>query len=339
MANFIEDWSTTAGSNTTVGGISIAEGTFARNLNDGIRAVMSDVASWRDATNGVKITTGSSNAYVLSSGLSLAALAQKVRVTFEANHTNTGASTLALDGLSATDIRRVDGTALTAGDITSGGIYDVAYEASAAKFLLLNPTPTPTSAGVFTTIELGGATDTTLSRASAGVLAVEGVSVLMQSLLTTRGDIIYRDASAAARLAKGTSGQILRQGADDPAWSNDTVEIGAILNGGGSAIATGIAGDIEIPYGGTIAAVRMFADQSGSMVVDIWKDTYANYPPTVADTITAAAKPTISTATKAEDATLTGWTTTVTAGDILRFNVDSCSTITRCAISLTIRKT
>ena len=36
---------------------------------------------------------------------------------------------------------------------------------------------------------------------------------------TTRGDIIYRGASADARLAKGTQGHFLRQGASDPEWA------------------------------------------------------------------------------------------------------------------------
>jgi hypothetical protein len=38
-------------------------------------------------------------------------------------------------------------------------------------------------------------------------------------LFTTRGDIIYRGASAPVRLPKGTSGQVLTMGADDPAWA------------------------------------------------------------------------------------------------------------------------
>jgi len=38
---------------------------------------------------------------------------------------------------------------------------------------------------------------------------------------TTRGDIIYRGASADARLAKGSSGQVLKMGANDPAWAAD----------------------------------------------------------------------------------------------------------------------
>lgn len=108
------------------------------------------------------------------------------------------------------------------------------------------------------------------------------------------------------------------------------------IEGGGVAITTGIKGYRSFPVAGTITAVRMLADQSGSIVVDIWKDTYANYPPTVADTITAAAKPTITTALKSEDTTLTGWTTAVAAGDVFGFNVDSITTIQRLTLELTI---
>ncbi len=39
------------------------------------------------------------------------------------------------------------------------------------------------------------------------------------AILTTRGDIIYRNATVPARLAKGTNGHVLTMGADDPAWS------------------------------------------------------------------------------------------------------------------------
>jgi len=83
----------------------------------------------------------------------------------------------------------------------------------------------------------------------------------------------------------------------------------------------------------------MLADQSGSIVVDIWKDTYANFPPTDADSITASAPPTISSAQKSQDSTLTGWTKSISSGDILAFNVDSCATITRVTISLKVEKT
>ena len=50
--------------------------------------------------------------------------------------------------------------------------------------------------------------------------------------------------------------------------------------------------------------------------------------------VSAAIPPTITTATKSEDATLTDWTTALAEGDILAFNVDSCTTIERCVVAL-----
>ena len=119
------------------------------------------------------------------------------------------------------------------------------------------------------------------------------------------------------------------------------IKLGTItyaIDGGGGVIQTGIRGDLEVPFNCTLTAVTALADQSGSIVVDIWKDTLANYPPTDADSITASAPVTISSDTDSQNTTLSGWTTTVSAGDILRFNVDSCTSITRCVISLKYRK-
>ena len=76
--------------------------------------------------------------------------------------------------------------------------------------------------------------------------------------------------------------------------------------------------------------MRLEEPTSGSVVFDIWKDVFANYPPTVADTITAAAKPTLTTATAAQSATLTGWTTTFAVGDIFAFKIDSVTSL-KCA--------
>jgi hypothetical protein len=115
--------------------------------------------------------------------------------------------------------------------------------------------------------------------------------------------------------------------------------VGITIDGGGSTITTGVKGYVECPYAGTIVAATLLADQSGSIVIDVWKDTYANYPPDNADSITAAAPPTLSTATKSQDTTLTGWTTSITAGDVLGFNVDSATTVTRVTLILKINRT
>jgi hypothetical protein len=114
---------------------------------------------------------------------------------------------------------------------------------------------------------------------------------------------------------------------------------GITFDGGGSVLSTGIQkGFIEVPFDCTLQQVTTMGDQSGSIVVDVWKDTYANFPPTVADTITASAKPTLSSAQKAQDATLTGWTKTFTKGDILRFNIDSVTTITAVTLAFRVLK-
>jgi len=117
------------------------------------------------------------------------------------------------------------------------------------------------------------------------------------------------------------------------------VSITFVIDGVCAAIAPGEKGHLEIPFDCTIQRVTMEADQTGSVVVDIWKDIYANFPPTNADSITSATPPTITAAQKSQDAALTNWTTSISAGDILAYNVDSCSNITRVTVSLKAIKT
>ena len=117
-----------------------------------------------------------------------------------------------------------------------------------------------------------------------------------------------------------------------------------VIDGAGTVITTGMKGYLEIPFDCTINRATLLADQSGSIVVNIWKCTYSQFDaggthPVVGDKITASAPPTISATTKAQDSTLTGWTTSITAGDILAFNVDSVSTLTRVTLSLKVTKT
>ena len=51
---------------------------------------------------------------------------------------------------------------------------------------------------------------------SAGTNGTNGTD--LTSTLTTRGDIVYKGASALTRLPKGTAGYYLKQGANDPEW-------------------------------------------------------------------------------------------------------------------------
>jgi len=110
-----------------------------------------------------------------------------------------------------------------------------------------------------------------------------------------------------------------------------------IIDGGGAAITVGEKGHLAILVACDIISVTMYADQSGSIVVDIWNDSYTNFPPTNADTITSVTPPTITTAQKSFNNTLTDWTTLLSASTVLAFNVDSCTDIERVTIALHVR--
>jgi hypothetical protein len=109
------------------------------------------------------------------------------------------------------------------------------------------------------------------------------------------------------------------------------------IDGGGAEIADNATIWRQVNFTCTIISWTLLANESGSIVIDIWKDSLANFPPTDADTITASALPTITTATNATSSTLTGWTTSITAGDVLKINVDSCTTIKTCVLQLKVK--
>ena len=133
----------------------------------------------------------------------------------------------------------------------------------------------------------------------------------------------------------------------------DAIKRGSIvfvIDGVGAEITTGVKGFIEIPFGGSIEAARAFADVSGDLTVNIYKQTYDDYPFVDPDDLsdeitdsTGANDIRINGAYKFEDTTLTGWVRTFNPGDIFVFVVTDSGTtgldpsnITKCTISLTV---
>lgn len=115
-------------------------------------------------------------------------------------------------------------------------------------------------------------------------------------------------------------------------------ERSATFDGNGAAVLAGSKVRLRIPIAGTIQKATMFGDVSGSAVLGIAKVAYSSYTGTGSgSSIVASAAPTITSATKSQDTTLTGWTTSVAANDILEFSVTSCSSITQLTISLEIK--
>lgn len=69
------------------------------------------------------LTTGSANAYVAAPSPALPALTTGAWVCCKLNFTNTGAATLAVNGLAATAIKKQVDQALVAGDLRSGAVH------------------------------------------------------------------------------------------------------------------------------------------------------------------------------------------------------------------------
>lgn len=159
-------------------------------------------------------------------------------------------------------------------------------------------------------------------------------------VVTTRGTFTQTSV-ATSSYALGGSGSFSGNGSgltniqsasysSTSSYFQETKTFGITIDGGGSTITTGIKGDITIPFNCYIDSWYLTADQAGSIVIDVWKDIFANFPPSVADSIAGTEKPTLSSSTFNSDTNLTTWTSRlVSSGDVIRFNVDSVSTVTR----------
>lgn len=110
-----------------------------------------------------------------------------------------------------------------------------------------------------------------------------------------------------------------------------------IANGMGSEIATGVVGDLYVPYPARIEAAVAMADQAGDIECDVWATTDLSTP-TASDSIVGASPISLSSSDFSMDTTLTGWDTSIAAGTRLRFSIDNAVTITRCTFVLVVAR-
>jgi len=119
--------------------------------------MMAVISKWRDdlagvlPSNGTIVSGGSINAQTITTNGSIAALTNGWTVTFRAGFSNTGACTLAVDGLAAKQIQLNAGANLTGGEIAAGSTYTVRYSQPAdawlttsAAFSIAPPVPSGT---------------------------------------------------------------------------------------------------------------------------------------------------------------------------------------------------
>lgn len=99
--------------------------------------------------------TGAANAYVITfvAGQPVpTSYKTGMKVSFKALNTNTGASTINVNGLGTVAIRRATGVALAAGDITTGGIVELTYDGT--NFQMANYLGTGTTSNTSTVVDI-----------------------------------------------------------------------------------------------------------------------------------------------------------------------------------------
>ena len=134
---------------------------------------------------------------------------------------------------------------------------------------------------------------------------------------------------------QGPIGNTGTQGVKGDTGTSIARSINYVIDGGGLAISTGTKGYLVLDFNGTLTSWTILGDTVGSIVVDVKRSTYANFPATTS--ITGTGKPTLINGQKNQNTSMSGWTSsTIYAGDILEFYVNSANTATRVTLDLKI---
>lgn len=120
----------------------------------------------------------------------------------------------------------------------------------------------------------------------------------------------------------------------------EMASLNCVIGTGTVEVSTGVAiYAIRIDFDCEIQSVALYADQSGSIQVDIWKVAHSSYPPADGDSICGGNEIALSSEQFTQDAALTDWTTTISQGDVLAINVDSVTTVQQATVCLKLKRT
>lgn len=222
-------WNVTDANNNGTPPSGFPENMAYSEVNNSARAAMGAAARAYQDSNGTLVSTGSANAYVVASNVQYSALSEAPRVVFKANHANTGAATLNVDGTGAAAIRDTHGTALVEGQIVVNQLISVCYDTVAGYYRALSIVPLLDGTGP-----------------------------------ATEGDMLVRGASGWELLAKGEYGQSLMVGHPDfgytgnPEWITAPEVSEAIIvacSDETTALTTGKKATFRTPYALNITEV------------------------------------------------------------------------------------
>lgn len=179
------------------------------------------------------------------------------------------------------------------------------------------------------------------SAANKTILSLQIMCVISDGVNTWR----YLKPQIQSPSSGGTGSSTIPTTGQVPLGSGSTytptslyIDCGILIDGASSVLQTGDVGQFTCDFVGTIQSVTILGQSAtGSCVFNIYKSSYANYP--TMTSIVASAKPTVTSAYKSQDTTLTGWTTSVSTGDVVKFTLESVTNFTQLSIIFKILRT
>lgn len=185
-------WSPTDASNNTSPPNGWPEAMLPSSVNNSARMMMGALKREWQQKNAVVTSAGSTTAFTVDYAVASSALYDGEIMVFIADRDCVAAATINKNSLGAKAAVKFTGddwAAVADGDWLEGQVVTVAYDLSNTRWKLLS-------------------------------VSASWTDFILASMLTTRGDIITRGASAPQRLALGTSGQYLTSDGTDAKWGN-----------------------------------------------------------------------------------------------------------------------
>ena len=109
-----------------------------------------------------------------------------------------------------------------------------------------------------------------------------------------------------------------------------------MVDNGSQDITPGNKGYLTLDVTGTLESWTILSEATGTIAFDIEKSSYSDFPNNFTS-IVGSEYPILNNQNKNKDDNLTTWSKTLELGDVLRFDVLSCTGVQRCSVFLKLK--